>query len=86
MYLFMFQVMIGANSKAVKRVLDAVAKAAPGLSFMGFSAEGPGPSGKLLVFNVVAGSAQEVTRVNCTTRKNDEIPARGETQYSVLFA
>lgn len=53
------EVMIGANSKAVKRVLDAVAKAAPGLSFMGFSAEGPGASGKLLVFSIVNGVAAE---------------------------
>lgn len=52
--------MIGADSKAVKRVLDGVSKAAPELSFMGFSAEGPGASGKLLVFNVVAGAAAEV--------------------------
>lgn len=52
--------MIGADSKAVKRVLDAVAKAAPGLSFMGFSAEGPGASGKLLVFSTVAGARAEV--------------------------
>ena len=56
------QVMIGADSKAVKRVLDGVAKAAPGLSFMGFSAEGPGASGKLLVFNNVTGAAAEVRR------------------------
>lgn len=54
------QVLIGADSKAFKRVLDGVSKAAPGLSFMGFSAAGPGASGKLLVFNVVAGAAAEV--------------------------
>lgn len=52
--------MIGADSKAVKRVLDGVSKAAPGLSFMGFSAEGPGASGKLIVFSAVAGAAAEV--------------------------
>ncbi|CAM9841012.1 unnamed protein product [Discosporangium mesarthrocarpum] len=53
------EVDIGADSKAVKRVLDAVTREAPGLSFMGFSAEGPGPSGKLLVFNSVAGPEME---------------------------
>ena len=52
--------MIGADSKAVKRVLDGVSKAAPGLSFMGFSAEGPGASGKLIVFSAVTGAAAEV--------------------------
>lgn len=56
------QVMIGADSKAVKRVLDGVSKAAPGLSFMGFSAEGPGASGKLIVFSAVAGTAAEVIK------------------------
>lgn len=57
------QVAIGADSKAVKRVLDGVSKVAPGLSFMGFSAQGPGASGKLLVFNTVAGAAAEVSRL-----------------------
>lgn len=41
-------------------MLDGVSKAAPGLSFMGFSAEGPGASGKLLVFSTAAGAAAEV--------------------------
>ena len=55
---------IGADSKAVKRVLDGVSKVAPGLSFMGFSSETPGDDqGKLLVFNVVAGAAAEVSPV-----------------------
>lgn len=57
--------MIGANSKAVKRVLDAVAKAAPALSFMGLSAEGPGASGKLLVFSIVNGVAAEASCCPC---------------------
>eukprot|EP00752_Nemacystus_decipiens_P018493 g16580.t1 len=53
------EVAIGADSKAVKRVLDGVSKVAPGLSFMGFSPEGPNASGKLLVFSTVAGAAAE---------------------------
>lgn len=61
--------MIGADSKAVKRVLDGVSKVAPGLSFMGFSAEGPGASGKLLVFNNVVGVTAEVRPDNVIQRR-----------------
>jgi alanyl-tRNA synthetase len=52
------EVDIGADSKAVKRVLDAVGKEAPDLSFMGISAEGPGHAGKLLCFAVSGEEAQ----------------------------
>ncbi|CAM9311423.1 unnamed protein product [Chrysoparadoxa australica] len=58
------EVRIGADSKAVKRVLDAVAKAAPGLSFMGFSAEyedavEEGQPRKVLCFNQVSAADLE---------------------------
>lgn len=47
------KVSIGMDSKAVKRIIDASKKLAPGLSFIAFSEENPGGEGRLFCFAYV---------------------------------
>lgn len=44
---------IGMDSKAVKRIIEASKKVAPGVSFIAFSEENPGAEGRLFCFAYV---------------------------------